>query len=118
MNKDFTDAMNIKALEDICLAFVEGLGMIIGTVDFAAGGLIINSPRIVQIQQGNPPTISLAMPLGTPKRMFLTKPPIFMYKAQEPNLLELYRNTVSAIKIVPSIPKNNIITNLFKGGKN
>jgi len=117
MNKDFTDAMNIKQ-DEICLLFVEGLGLIIGTVDFVAGGLIINSPRIVQIQQGNPPTISLAIPLGAPKRMFLTKPPIFMYKANEPNLLELYRNTISAIKIVPSIPKNNSIVNLFKGGKN
>ena len=117
MNKDFTDVMNIGQ-DDVCLAFVEGLGMIIGTVVFAMGSPIIQQPRIVQIQQGNPPTISLAMPLGTPKRMFLTKPPIFMYKAKEPNLLELYRNTVSAIKIVPSIPKNNVITDFFKGGKN
>ena len=117
MNKEFVDALNIDK-DDICLFFIEGIGMMIGTMEVISGSVLIYKPRIVQIQQTNPPTINLPEPLGHPKRMFLTRPPVFLYKATDPNLLNLYKETISSIKIVSDIPKNNKgVLNLFGGKK-
>jgi hypothetical protein len=117
MNKDFLDSMNIDT-KDVCLFFVEGIGMIIGTLENLFGSFVVINPRIVQILQGKPPTLSLQEPLGQPKRMFLARPPVFLYKAKDPKILNLYQETVSTIKIVSQIPKNNnAISNLFGGKK-
>lgn len=118
MNKDFFDATHIEQSKDICLFFIEGIGMVIGSVNYVSGGLIVVSPRIVQIQQTKPPMINLPEPLGHPKRMFLSRPPVFLYKATDKNLLNLYKETISSIKIVSEVPKNNnTITGLFGRNK-
>ena len=95
MNKEFMTGMNIDE-KDVCCFFVEGIGMIVGTPESLSGSFVIINPRIVQILQSKPPTLSLQEPFGQPKRMFLARPPVFLYKIKDSKVLNLYQETTSS----------------------
>jgi len=100
--------MNTEELKNLSLGnihnvFVEGLGLIMGTLQIIEEVIVVEKPLAIQsMVSGEQVQMRFAHLIGNPERIYLIRSPVFITEPTDLKFVNTYKEAVSPIKIAPA----------------
>lgn len=94
----------------IIACMLEGVGLIMGKLSGIDGEMFLQKPRAVQTQQDPAGKVQLRLGemIGSPSELKMNKPPIFIYRVQDPSIRDLFTQATTGL-ILPKDVTNPVM---------